>query len=355
VVTRVEPVHAACGSGPLAGIPFTVKDAIAVEGVRCTAGSLLLRDSVAGETAPLVAALQRAGAVVVGKTNCSEFALAPVPLNRLFGVTTNPRDVSLSAGGSSCGCAAAVASGLVPFSAGSDYGGSVRYPAACTGIVGFRPAAGSVDPGGQVPAAPPGSPRARFSLPGLLCRDLDMLETLLRVLMPSEFGSTPSAPPPHATLDAALIDELDTAFTAIRATDTLDDLRTLARGREELLTASLRALLVRTPAHRASAADAERALAALCQRVAAMLRDTPVLLAPVTTMPRPPLLHDSDDSPEHVDSLFRALAPCRAVTALGLHALAIPTGGGHSVQVIAARGHLVDALAVARGLAGEPG
>lgn len=347
MVTWVEPPRVS-SDGPLAGLAFTVKDALAVAGVRCTAGSLLLRDDVAGETAPVVSALQDAGAVVVGKTNCSEFALAPIPLNALFGVTTNPRDPALSAGGSSCGCAAAVASGIVPFSVGSDYGGSVRYPAACTGIVGFRPAAGTVDPGGQVPAAPPGSPRARFSLPGLLCRDVDVLELLLRVLVPGELGATPDAPPPHATLPPALIDELDAAFTAVRATDTLDDLRTLTQGREDQLTDSMRALLARTVAPAASAAEAEEALTALRERVDTMMRDIPVLLAPVTTLPAPPL-HETDDSPEHVDSLFRALAPCRAVTALGLHALSVPTHGGGSVQVIAARGHLADALAVAAG------
>jgi len=325
---------AASAAGLLAGLPFTVKDALCVAGMPATAGSRLLVDHVPAADAPVVARLRGAGAVVVGKTNCAEFALAPLPGNELFGVTLNPADESLSVGGSSCGCAAAVASGLVPFSVGSDYGGSVRYPAQCAGIVGFRPALGSVDGGGQVPAPPPGSPRARFSVPGLLCRDLDTLEDLLRVLMPDELQVQGMR---THRLDTGFLAAADAAFSAIRSGDDVADLRALARGRESLLTPAMRALVLgdRVP---------------LAPVAPPALPDAPVLLAPVTAGPTP-LLRDSADTPEHVDALFRLLAPCRAITLYGLHAISVPRGDGSSVQVVTRRGNLGAALRVARAVA----
>ena len=130
--------------GPLAGVPFTVKDTLATAGLRATGGSLLLADNVPNRDADVVARLRAAGAVLVGKTNCPEFALQPRTENRIFGGTAHPLDPGRSPGGSSGGCAAAVAGGLVPFSIGGDYGGSIRYPAACTGIYGLRPSYGAV-------------------------------------------------------------------------------------------------------------------------------------------------------------------------------------------------------------------
>lgn len=354
---------------PLRGMPFTVKDQLAVRSVRATAGSRLLESHVAGETAPMVTALQRAGAVVVGKTNCAEFALAPLPGNELFGVTLNPRDASRSVGGSSCGCAAAVAAGLVPFSVGSDYGGSVRYPAECAGVMGFRPALGSVDARGQVPAAPPDSPRARFSVPGLLCRDLDVLERLLRVVMPASerleaqhdlrvaVGVIPGrshvmraaerlAAGGHVVteLGTSLLAEAEAIFAVLRGADDVSDLRTLAQGREPLLTEPMRALLAGTPVP--APQDIEAHLAALLRCVHSVLDTTPVLIAPVTTGPTP-LLSDCTGAPEHVEALFRSLEPCRTVTLLGLHALSVPVEPGLSVQIVCAAGHLGVALAVA--------
>ncbi|WP_134738092.1 amidase family protein [Nocardioides sp. 503] len=129
-------------AGELAGVPFAVKDNIDVAGTRTTAGSALLRDSVPDVDASVVAALREAGAVVVGKTNMHELAFGITSNNAAFGAVRNPVDPTRVAGGSSGGSAAAVALGIVPFSLGTDTGGSVVIPAAFCGVVGFRPTTG---------------------------------------------------------------------------------------------------------------------------------------------------------------------------------------------------------------------
>ena len=140
--------------GPLQGVPFVVKDAIAVGGVRATAGSLLLEDFVPARDAPAVGRLRRAGAVFLGKTNLPELALDPDTDNRVFGRTLNPVNEAIIPGGSSGGDAAAVAAGLAPIGLGSDYGGSIRWPAQCTGVVGLRPTVGLVPLTGLLPFPP---------------------------------------------------------------------------------------------------------------------------------------------------------------------------------------------------------
>lgn len=129
---------------PLLGVPFTVKDNIWVEGRVASQGSALFADFVAPADALAVARLRRAGGVVLGLTNCSEFACQGFTTNRLFGPTRNPWDPARTPGGSSGGAASAVAAGLGPLALGTDAGGSTRRPAAHTGIVGFKPTAGLV-------------------------------------------------------------------------------------------------------------------------------------------------------------------------------------------------------------------
>ena len=140
--------------GPLQGVPFVVKDAITVGGVRATAGSLLLDDFVPTRDASAVGRLRRAGAVFIGKTNLPELALDPDTDNKVFGRTLNPVNEAIIPGGSSGGDAAAVAAGLAPIGLGSDYGGSIRWPAQCTGVVGLRPTVGLVPLTGLLPYQP---------------------------------------------------------------------------------------------------------------------------------------------------------------------------------------------------------
>ncbi len=131
--------------GPLAGVPFAVKDNIYTETLSTTAGSAAFAGWCAGVDAPAVGALRRAGARLVGKTNLHELALGVTSDNATFGAVRNPSDPRRSASGSSGssgGSAAAVALGVVPFALGTDTGGSMTIPASACGVVGYRPSSG---------------------------------------------------------------------------------------------------------------------------------------------------------------------------------------------------------------------
>jgi aspartyl-tRNA(Asn)/glutamyl-tRNA(Gln) amidotransferase subunit A len=130
--------------GSFHGVPFSVKDLLFTRGVRTTMGSVIFADQVSEEDAVPVRRLREAGAILVGKTTTPEFGHKPLTDSPLFGVTRNPWDLTRTAGGSSGGAAAAVASGQGPLALGTDGGGSVRLPAACCGIVGLKPTLGVV-------------------------------------------------------------------------------------------------------------------------------------------------------------------------------------------------------------------
>ena len=131
-------------AGPLHGLPMAHKDLQPTAGIRTTFGSPIFRDFVPHEDSPLVAALTRAGAITIGKTNTPEFGAGSQTFNPVFGPTLNPYDVSKTCGGSSGGAAVALACGMIPLADGTDMGGSLRNPAAFCGVVGFRPSASPV-------------------------------------------------------------------------------------------------------------------------------------------------------------------------------------------------------------------
>ena len=128
--------------GTMHGLPIGVKDVTATAGIRTTYGSPLYKDNVPGEDAEVVRRLKAAGAIVLAKTNTPEFATGANTVNAVFGATRNPWNPELSPAGSSGGSAAAVATGMLPIAQGTDFGCSIRIPAAFCGIVGIRPTPG---------------------------------------------------------------------------------------------------------------------------------------------------------------------------------------------------------------------
>ncbi|MCD4534207.1 amidase [Nocardioides sp. cx-169] len=178
--------HLASGGpvGALHGLPFAVKDTHAVAGWRTTYGSPLFADHVPDADDLIVERIRRAGVVLLGKTNVPEFAAGSHTFNTVFGTTLNPVDPSRSAGGSSGGAAAALASGMVPLADGSDMGGSLRNPASFCGVVGLRPSLG------RVPGWPLANQWETTSVSGPLARNVGDVALLLSVLA----GPDPRAP-----------------------------------------------------------------------------------------------------------------------------------------------------------------
>ncbi|TIT87508.1 MAG: amidase, partial [Mesorhizobium sp.] len=145
--------------GPLHGVPFTLKDAHETAGMKTTAGFPPFADYVARQDSPVAARLKAAGAVLVGKTNVATMLGDWQSDNPLFGRTSNPWDLSGTAGGSSGGAAAAVATGMTPFEIGTDMQDSIRLPASFCGVYGLKPTENRVSLAGAFPD-PGGTPRS---------------------------------------------------------------------------------------------------------------------------------------------------------------------------------------------------
>ena len=168
--------------GPLAGVPVTVKDAIATAGIRSTGGAVELRDHVPDEDATVVQGIRAAGAVVFGKTNVPRWSGDYQTTNEMFGTTRNPWDLERTPGGSSGGPAAAVAMGFTGFEIGTDIGGSIRVPSSFCGVYGHKPSFGIIPTYGYLDH--PSSHRniADVNVFGPIARSVDDLELLLGLL-----------------------------------------------------------------------------------------------------------------------------------------------------------------------------
>jgi amidase len=177
---------------PLCGVPIGLKDLLsASEGLPTAHGSAAFGDWVADHDSAHIRRLREAGAIVVGKTNTPELGLRPVTENDRFGTTRNPWDLSLSAGGSSGGSAAAVAAGMVGLADASDLGGSIRIPASCCGLVGLKPSRGRVSIGPDYGLIGLGAP-----CDGVLTRTVADAATALDAIAGYESGDHHFLPPP---------------------------------------------------------------------------------------------------------------------------------------------------------------
>ena len=184
--------RAAQAAGALAGVPVSVKDLFDIAGESTTAGSRVLQGAhAAAQDAVAVRRLRAAGAVIVGRTNMTEFAYSGVGLNPHYGTPRNPyrREAALIPGGSSSGAAVSVSDGMAVVAIGTDTGGSVRIPAALCGLVGFKPTARRVPMTGMIPLAP------SLDSVGPIGRSVDCCDRVYSVLSGGEYRALPAPEP----------------------------------------------------------------------------------------------------------------------------------------------------------------
>ena len=180
--------------GPLHGVPISIKSAIATAGLRCETGTRLRAGHVPAKDAVLVSRLREAGAIILGVTNTPELLMSWETDNVLYGRTSNPWDLTRTAGGSSGGEAAAIAAGCSAGGVGSDGGGSIRVPAHFTGICGLKPTPGRIPSTGHFPES--AGPFALLGVVGPMARTVADLQLLFEVMAGPDDGDPSSAPVP---------------------------------------------------------------------------------------------------------------------------------------------------------------
>ena len=196
--------------GPLHGVPFTLKDAIETEGMICSGGTLGRASYMPQEDATVAKRLRAAGGVLLGKTNCPELGWAWESDNLIYGRTNNPYDLSLSPGGSSGGESAIIAAGGSPLGLGSDAGGSVRFPAHCTGITAIKPTSGRVPRTGHFPG-PGGTVDTLWQI-GPLARSVEDLIAALPIIAGVDWRDPAIVPMPLGDATKINLKALRVAF-----------------------------------------------------------------------------------------------------------------------------------------------
>ena len=316
------------------GIRLAVKDLFDTAGVRTTYGSAVFAEHVPRETAEAVSRLERSGYTSVGKTNLHEFAYGVTSQNLHYGTVPNPTYPGCTAGGSSGGSAAALAAGLADAALGTDTGGSIRIPAACCAVVGFKPSYGLVSTEGVFPLAP------SFDHAGPMARDVATCAAMMRVLadvdaadvalgdlaIATSWGA--DSPVAATPIEFPTAEDVSPAFMR----EVADVHRELYAENADLYGENVRGKIERCIA----LSDAEyeaavRARAEHAERAEAALAGFDLLLVPTLGFPPPPA--DVDEVAER-ERFVRFTFPFNA---LGWPALSLPVGE-RSIQVVGRHG-----------------
>jgi Asp-tRNA(Asn)/Glu-tRNA(Gln) amidotransferase A subunit family amidase len=359
---------------PLDGVPIAIKDQIDIAGVTTTAGTSFLR-APATRDAEVIARLRAAGAVVFGKTNMSELALAPSGLNPHHGAAKNPWSAQfpLDTGGSSSGSAAAVAAGVVPLALGTDLGGSLRIPAALCGVAALKPTWDRVPKGGVLPIAwslehvgPIGASvddlARAFSvlaldprpIPGRpVGRKVGVCERWWRAAEPETAGAVHAAIARAGGEPVAIdLEHVERALAAFAIVCNVEAAAALGRHADAPLGPSVRVALAlgrATPA--VTYVEAQRLRAQLARELADALALVDVLVTPTTAFPARPYAADAFAAGElDEQAAFARIAFTFAANLSGLPAVQVPCARSSAglpigLQVIAPFG--ADELALA--------
>jgi aspartyl-tRNA(Asn)/glutamyl-tRNA(Gln) amidotransferase subunit A len=374
--------------GPLHGVPFTAKEVIAVAGMPAPNGSLLLADHVSDADAVPMRRLRDAGAILLGKTNVPEFCSHWDTYNELFGATVNPHDPTRSAGGSSGGEAAALASAMTALGLGSDLGGSIRAPCHFCGLFGLKPGRDTVPWADHHPIVSGPGPRMMGSV-GPMARCVDDLELALAVLAPlepavgaptgvavfEEDGLQPVSAACRAAVGraaAALGDagrdvvearppaqaQVRAAFDLVLVSEAAAGLLKRVAGREDELSAPIRESVDALRGHEPALGPYLEAFAQLVRLEAdadAWLERHGAALCPVAPDVAPPVRGSFGPIDGEPIRPGGKLTLCSYANALGLPAVSVPVmrteaGLPVGVQLIGRRGHERALLALAREL-----